>query len=203
MQEREARLIEKELIKHAKAAEKQKQREAKEQRAHKKQAMMTTNMPEIMAIQKEARRIFKANWTTSTCEEQGQKLHDRIKEGYASLCQAPYLGKQPLAYKRNQDTAIAKLKAKRARGKYGTPLPSFEPPLVLPHFHGMREPLLAQGFPWELVRSLQFPPWVFCTTPPNSHQLLFRGPIVVTSPTSSVVLERHVSSEYFLMSAHD
>ena len=43
---------------------------------------MTRNISQIIAVQEEARRLYKSKWTTSTCEEQGQRLHDLIKEGY-------------------------------------------------------------------------------------------------------------------------
>ena len=64
-------------------------------------------------------------------------------------------------YKRNQAIAIAKLKAKRKRKKHGTPLPSFEVPWLLPHFHGVRESLLEVGYSSEFVRPPQFPPSLF------------------------------------------
>ena len=125
---------------------------------------MARNTPQIMATQEEARRLFKSKWTTSACEEQGQRLHDLIKKGYGSSCQSPYLGRQPLICKRNQAIAFAKLKAKRERKKHGIPLPNFELPWLLPHFHGVRDSLLELGYPLEFVRLLQLPP---CIAPPS------------------------------------
>ena len=48
-EKREAKKVERELIKQARAAEKRKQREAKEHRAHEKQTRMVRNTPQIMA----------------------------------------------------------------------------------------------------------------------------------------------------------
>ena len=114
-EEREAKKVERELTKQARAVEKQKQREAKEHRIHEKQARMARNTLQIMAAQEEVRRLFKSKWTTSACEEQGQRLYDLIKKGYGSSCQSHYLGRQPLVCKTNQAIAFAKLKANRER----------------------------------------------------------------------------------------
>ena len=166
-EEREAKKVEREFTKEARAAKKRKQREAKEHRIHEKQARMTRNTPQIMAAQEEAKRLFKSKWTTSACEEQGQRLHDLIKKGYASSCQSPYLGRQPLVCKRNQAIAFTKLKAKREKKKHGIPLPNFELPWLLPHFHGVRDSLLELDYPMEFVRPAQLPPSLFCTGPPS------------------------------------
>ena len=66
-QKKKAKRIERELTKHARAVEKQRKRESKEKRA---QARMDANTPEIRAAQEEAKRLYKAKWTTSACEEQ-------------------------------------------------------------------------------------------------------------------------------------
>ena len=91
-------------------------------------------------------------------EEAGKKLHDLIKQGEVVGCKSPYLGRQPLVCKQNQAIAIAELKAKRERSEHGIPLPNFALPLLLLHFHGMREHLLENGVPVEAVRPLEFPP---------------------------------------------
>ena len=133
---------------------------------------MARNTLQIMAAQEEAKRLFKSKWTTSACEEQGQRLHDLIKKGYASSYQSRYLGRQPLVCKRNQAIAFAKLKAKRERKKHGTPLPNFELPWLLSHFHRVRDSLLELGYPMELIRPVQLPPSLFCTRPPSGPHLV-------------------------------
>ena len=50
--------------------------------------------------------------------------------------------------------------------KFAIPIPSFDLPWLLPHFHGVNESLLALGYPLEFVRPPQLPPWLFCTSPP-------------------------------------
>ena len=102
------------------------------------------NSAATILAQEEARKQFKAKWTNSACEEAGQKLHDLIKLRGDIFNKSPYLGRQPLVCKRNQQIAIAKLKEKHARKKNGTPMPTFELPLLLPHFHGVQEDLLEQ-----------------------------------------------------------
>ena len=59
-------------------------------------------------------------------EEVGQSLHDFIKIEGGSTNLSPYLGRQPLICKRNQEIAIAKLKAKKAKRKNGKLMPTFE-----------------------------------------------------------------------------
>ena len=77
------------------------------------------NSSTAILAQEEARKQFKANWTSSACEEAGQKLHDLIKLGGDIFKRSPYLGRQPLVCKRNQQIAMAKLKAKHAKKKRG------------------------------------------------------------------------------------
>ena len=92
-QEKDRKRVEKEFTKHARVAEKQKQREAKEKRAYEREVRRVENALEIIAAQEEAKRLYKAKWTSSACEEQGQKLHDLIKQGYENSCTSPYLGR--------------------------------------------------------------------------------------------------------------
>ena len=126
-----------------------------------------SNSAVAILAQEEARKQFKAKWTITACEEAWQKLHDLIKLGGDIFNKSPYLGRQPLVCKRNQQIAMAKVKAKEARKKNGTPMPTFELPLLLPHFHGVREDLLERGIPLHLIRPAKFPPWMFCTLPPG------------------------------------
>ena len=117
-----------------------------------KESSKSLNTPEIVAAQMEAKKAYKARWTMDACEEQGQHLHDFIKQGRGSGCKSLYLGKQSLICKRNQQIAIAKLKSKRAKSKYGTPILQFELPGLLLHFHGVREHLLENRVHLDLVR---------------------------------------------------
>ena len=126
------------------------------------------NSAAAILAQEEARKQFKAKWTITACKEVGQKLHDLIKLGGDIFNKSPYLGRQPLVCKRNQQISMAKVKAKHARKKNGTPMPTFELPLLLPHFHGVREDLLERGIPLHLIRPAKFPPWMFCILPPDT-----------------------------------
>ena len=112
--------------------EKKKKREAKERIVHKREAKKLANSPEVIAAQEEAKRKFKESWTTDACERASQKLHDLIKEEGIHSNHKGYLGKQPLACKGNQEVAIAKLKAKRTKKTHGTPMPTFDLPIILP-----------------------------------------------------------------------
>ena len=51
----------------------------KKKKAYEREVRRTTNAPEIIVVQEEAKRLYKAKWTTSAYEEQVQKLHDLIK----------------------------------------------------------------------------------------------------------------------------
>ena len=120
-------------------------REARENRAHERQAKRALNTAEFVAAQEEAKKLYKSKWTVAACEEAGQKLHDLIKEGGGISNSSLYLGRQPLVCKRNQQVAIARMRAKKRRRKEGTHLPTFDPPLVLRHFHSVAKSLLQQG----------------------------------------------------------
>ena len=117
--ERERKKIEKEYNKSARELEKQKKIEAKEKRAQEREAKRMGNSVAAILAQEEARKQFKAKWTITACEEAGQKLHDLIKLGGDIFNKSPYLGRQPLVCKRNQQIAMAKVKAKQARKKMG------------------------------------------------------------------------------------
>ena len=141
--EKEKKRLEKELTKETKEAERQK-KIAQERRAHDKEAKRLANTAEAIASQEEAKKQFKEKWTTKACEQVGQRLHDLMKEGGGIPNPKLYLERQPLACKKNQEIAIAKLKAKRNRNKHGTPISCFELPLMLLHFHGVKEYCLQQ-----------------------------------------------------------
>ena len=164
-QEKEVKRIEKELTKSARAKEKQQLKVAREQRAHERQAKKTLSTPKILATQEEAKKLYKSKWTIAACEEFGQKLHDLIKQGGMASNSSLYLGRQPLVCKRNQQIAICELKAKRIRKEKGTHLLTFDPSMVLPHFHGVCESLLEQSVPPHFVRPFELRPWLFCTLP--------------------------------------
>ena len=91
--ERERKRIEKKLIKDAKKANKQKKKEAKEKRAHEREAKRLQNTIEIVAIEEEAKKQFKAKWTIEACKQARKNLHDFIKKGGGSSNQSPYLEK--------------------------------------------------------------------------------------------------------------
>ena len=78
-QEKEAKRVERELTKVARAQQRQQLREARENRAHERQAKRALNTTEFVAAQEEAKKLYKSKWTVATCEEAGQKLHDLIK----------------------------------------------------------------------------------------------------------------------------
>ena len=99
--ERKRKKQQRKLTKHATELEKKKKRKTKERRAHEREAKKLANSPEAIAAQEEAKRKFKESWTTDACERAGQKLHDLINEGGIHSNQKGYLGKQPLACKRN------------------------------------------------------------------------------------------------------
>ena len=143
-------------------------KEARENRAHERQAKRALNIAEFVAAQEEAKKLYKSKWTVAACEEAWQKLHDLIKEGGGISNSSLYLGRQPLVCKKNQQVAIARMRVKKRRKEEGTPLPTFDPPLVLPHFHNAAESLLQQGVPAQFVRLEQLPPWLFYTVAPSS-----------------------------------
>ena len=96
----------------ARAQQRQQLREARENRAHERQAKRTLNIAEFVVAQEEAKKLYKSKWTVAACEEVGQKLHDLIKQGGISNSSL-YLGKQPLVCKRYQQVAIARMRAKK------------------------------------------------------------------------------------------
>ena len=91
-------------------------REARENRAHERQAKRALNTAEFVVAQEEAKKLYKSKWIVVACEEAGQKLHDLIKEGGGISNSSLYLGRQPLVCKRNQQVAIARMRAKK-KGK--------------------------------------------------------------------------------------
>ena len=101
--------------------------------------------------------------------------------------------------KRNQAIAIARLKAKRARRKHGVLLSTFDVLGLLPHFHSMKKPLLALGYPMEFVRPPQLPPWLFYSGPPSHPQQL--API--SSDTATKVVERPPNCSVVPITSHD
>ena len=165
--ENEKKKLEKELTKEKKQAQRPKKRRGHEKRLAKKEAKRLANIAETMAAQEQAKKQFKANWTTKACEQAGQRLHESIKEGGGNHNQNLYLETQPLAYKNNQEITIEKLKAKKVRNKYDTLMPRFELLLMLLYFHGIREYCLHIGYPPKFVQLSQLPPWMFCKTPPR------------------------------------
>ena len=70
--EKERKRLEKELTKEKREAKRQKNREAQEKRAVEKEAKRLANTAEAMTAQEEAKKQFKANWTTKACEQVGQ-----------------------------------------------------------------------------------------------------------------------------------
>ena len=70
------------------------------------------------------------------------------------------------------------MRAKKKKREEGIPLPSFDPPLVLPHFHTIAESLLQQSVPAQFVRPEQLPLWLFSIADP--------------SPTVGVLPQEHV-----------
>ena len=93
-------------------------REARKNRAHERQAKRVLNTAEFVAAQEEAKKLYKSEWTVVACEEAGQKLHDLIKEGGGISNSSLYLRRQPLVCKRNQQIAIARMRAKK-KGERG------------------------------------------------------------------------------------
>ena len=53
-----------------------KKKEAKERRAQEREAKRMENLGATILAQEKARKQFKAKWTSSACEEAGQKLHE-------------------------------------------------------------------------------------------------------------------------------
>ena len=115
--EKEAKRVERELTKVARAQERQQLREARENRAHERQAKRALNTTEFVAAQEEAKKLYKSKWIVIACEEAGQKLHDLIKQGGPISNSNLYLGTQPLVCKRNQQVAIARMRAKKKERK--------------------------------------------------------------------------------------
>ena len=90
-----------------------------------------------------------------------------------------------ICMQKKSSLAIAKLKAKRNRRKFGIPLPNFALREMLPYFHGIREVLLEFGYPLEVIRPPQFAPWLSCIGIPHLHRLLSPCNIPVVTSTKS------------------
>ena len=65
------------------------------------------------------KKKFKASWTKDACKRVEQKLHNFIKEGGGNSNHSPYLNRLPLAFKRNQEIAMLKLKVKKTKISIG------------------------------------------------------------------------------------
>ena len=80
---------------------------------------------ERRAVEKEARKISKQNWTTTAVRATGERMQQLLKNSYSQEDSRPRLGVEAIGIaKQNRVIAKARLEAKKQKKKHGMCLPN-------------------------------------------------------------------------------